>query len=368
MKNLVFDSFNCPAVVFILLFSSFLYTASPVQATTAPDCTDISTSVLAAEKWLSDHADHHVDRLVNFLRIESVSSDPSRAPAVRDAAAWLRQELTVAGMQNVQLLESPRHPSVFAEWKPNTTSKATTILLYAHYDVQPEDPISEWTKTKTSPFDPFIDVDQNRVYARGASDDKGSLYTIIAALRAWITSTASSTIASNLHIKVLFEGEEEIGSPNLPDILRTHGEMLRADFGFSADGGMVDEKTPSLCVSLRGALALEVNVRVADSDMHSGTYGGGVMNPVIALSYLIAGLRDEITGKVLVEGFYDGVRELSEDDKKDIADFPIAIDDVLKTLGVNESCGEEGFSFRERYDSFLLFSIGVMACARFTQN
>lgn len=330
-----------------LLFSTFLY----VNANPAEE--DLDALTTQAEKWLSKQADHHVERLRNFVGIQSVSADPLRADAVRDAASFLMDELTESGMQNVQLLDTPRHPSVFAEWKPNVTSTSssemTTILIYAHYDVQPEDPVDEWTKTEGSPFNAFVDKETRRMYGRGASDDKGSLYTVVAAIRAWITTTKMSVAAKNLHIKVLFEGEEEIGSPNLSSILETHKDLLKADMGFSADGGMVDENTPNICVSLRGALAMEVNVKVAETDMHSGTFGGGVMNPAIALAYLISGLRDAETGKILVKGFYDKVRGISEEDKRDMDAHPTSMEDILKPLGINESVGEDGLNFRERY-------------------
>lgn len=341
----------CFAIAFYLVIIIQLSTSIAEQNSANQD-DDLTARVNAAEAWLGENADFHLQRLIEFLKFQSVSSDPARSGAVRDAALWLQDELTYAGMQNVQLLETARHPSVYGEWKSDRKDgdNAPTVLLYAHYDVQPEDPVSEWEKTD-NPFN--ARVRGNRLYARGASDDKGHLYTVVAALRAWLRTydggrDGKPISQPPLNLKVLFEGEEEIGSPNLKAVLDKHKDLLQADFAFSADGGMVDEQTPSLCASLRGALAYELNIVVANSDMHSGTYGGGVMNPVFALAYLLSKMRDEETGRALIDGFYDDVIPLSEETKADIQSNPTTIDSILRPLNINESVGEEGYDFRER--------------------
>lgn len=260
----------------------------------------LSAHVKGAEIWLADHADH-LQRLLQFLRVSDVTS---RQAAMHAAATWVENELRDAGLQNVHQLPTPLHPCMYREWKNSDDVSAPTVLLYGHYCVIPEDLLSEWTKTH-DPFEPAVIDD--RIYARGASDNKGPLYSVITAIRAWLLGTDANTrhpqqqeFFPMLNLKLLIDGEEEIGSPNLASVIEHNKELLQADFAFSVDGGMIDEHTPSLPLSLRGAIAFDINVRSAAADMHSGTFGGGVMNPVFSMAYLLSKLRDEKTGCVLV--------------------------------------------------------------------
>lgn len=304
-----------------------------------------------AERWLDTHSERNLERLLELLRLPSVSANPQRAGDVRHAGEWLVNELRDAGLHNAQLLESGGHPSVYADWL-HAPADRPTLLIYAHYDVQPEDPVAEWKAA--APFQPAVHA--GRVYARGATDDKGPLCAVVAALRAYLADGGALPI----NVRLLFEGEEEIGSPNLHTVLTKHAHLFKADLAFSADGGQVSSDIPGICVSLRGALALQVSVSVAGSDMHSGTYGGGVQNPIHALTRILDSLRDVDTGRVLVDSFYDDVATLTDEELDDIHAFPIPVENLLRHLAVNESVGEPNLSFFERYVNFLFFAHPVL--------
>lgn len=370
VKHLVLLLHPTVILFLVLVTAARLHTVAAATATFSSSSHDsddqLSSHVKAAEVWLVDHADKHLQRLIQFLRIPSVSGVTSRRAAMHDAATWVEHELRDAGLQNVHQLPTPLHPCVYGEWKTNDAS-APTVLLYGHYDVIPEDPVSEWTKTR-DPFEAVVIDD--RIYARGASDNKGPLYSVIAAIRAWLLLSTNSTTAHYpqqqqffpaLNLKLLVDGEEEIGSPNLASVIEHNKELLQADFAFSVDGGMIDEHTPSLPLSLRGAIAFDINIRSAAADMHSGTFGGGVMNPAFAMAYLLSKLRDEKSGRVLVDGFYDDVIPISDDIRQEIAESRkrSGDNDLLASLGVNESVGEQGYDFLERYVSKRLSDVVV---------
>lgn len=292
------------------------------------------------ESYLSKTASESLTALLSFLRIPSVSADTARAPEVRRCAAWLIKYLAQCNLENIQILESPRHPAVYADWL-HAPGKPT-LLIYAHYDVQPEDPLDLWI---TPPFQP--DVRDGRVYARGATDDKGHLMVPVRALNAFLKVNGSLP----LNVKVLFEGEEEIASPNLRSMLSTHKSLLSADYVLVSDGGMAGPDIPAIQLGTRGILTLEITLTVANRDMHSGSFGGGVQNPIHAISALLASLRDITTGKVLVDGFYDDVDIITEEERKDLSEYPISSAYRLNEVGAKSSVGEEGFSFYERYET-----------------
>lgn len=291
----------------------------------------------AVESHLNATAEQSLSILLDFLRFPSISALPAHRADVRAAGTWLKHHLTSIGLENAQLLESPLHPSVYADWLH--APDAPTVLIYAHYDVQPVDPVELWT---SKPFEPV--VRDGSVFARGASDDKGNLMIPVTVIAAYLKVLGKLPV----NVKVFFEGEEEIGSPNIAAILREHRDLLQADYSFSADGGQVGLDTPGLVLALRGAVALEVTVRGGEIDLHSGLFGGGVQNPLHALGHILASMRDIQSGQVLVEGFYDDVDELTDEERADIAEFPISAKDRLKKSGVKEGTGETGFSFYER--------------------
>lgn len=302
-------------------------------------CIGATVDINEVEQWLSDHGDANLQNLIDFVAIPSVSSDHERAHDVRECAKWLKSDLADAGLENIEILETKGHPSVYADWLNAEDPDAPTVLIYGHYDVQPADPLELWT---SPPFDPHVRDD--KLYGRGASDDKGHSYVPIVAVKAYLKTVKKLPV----NVKFLLEGEEEIGSPNLKSLLIHHADKLKADYAFSADGGMVSPTIPSLCLVLRGAIALELTVRVADRDMHSGTFGGGVQNPLHAMAHLLSTLHDTGTGKILVDGYYDDVDELTDEERLDISKFPITETDLLTREGVNMSVGEKGFSFYER--------------------
>lgn len=335
------------AIILFLLSTSYFSLADSQTAT------DHDFQLDLVQKWMTDNVNNTMERLYQLLSIPSVSAVPSRGSEVRRAADWLVTDLKTAGLENVQLLPSALHPAVYADWL-HASDSAPTILIYAHYDVQPEDPISAWT---SPPFTPT--VRDGRLYARGASDDKGHLYVVATVLRAFLTVSRNLPV----NVKILFEGEEEVGSPNLSEILKTHAKLLRADFAFSADGYQLSETMPGISVGLRGMAALEVSVRVANVDLHSGSYGGGVQNAVHALVSLLDKLRHKDSGRIAVDSFYDDVAPLSQSDRDDIAEFPFSDQVELMQYGINESVGEAGFSFYERF-VYSQFIFSFLLCMR----
>jgi acetylornithine deacetylase/succinyl-diaminopimelate desuccinylase-like protein len=290
----------------------------------------------AADAYLVKHRERHLAELQDFLRIPSVSALPAHRMDVTRAAEWLAARLGTAGVPDVRIMATDGNPVVYGEWPARTG--APTILLYGHYDVQPVDPVALW---HTPPFEPA--VREGRLVARGASDDKGSLFIPLAALEA-IRSVAG---APPLNIKFLFEGEEETGSPNLAPFLDAQRELLRADVTVSADGGQWDEDTPSLALGNRGLTGLQIDLRGAATDLHSGTYGGAVANPIHALAELLAGMHSA-DGRVTVEGFYDPVRTLTPAERQELARVPFDEAAFKRSLGVAELVGEADFTPLER--------------------
>lgn len=317
-----------PISKLLLLFSAIL--VGSIGA--FPTDSDLSH----VEAYLSSSANRSTANLIELISIPSVSADPSRASEVRRCAEWLREYLDKAGLNNAQLVETPGHPLVYADWL--NAEDAPTVLVYGHYDVQPEDPVSEWD------YGPFSGtINGSRIYGRGASDDKGPLWNVVVAVEAWLKTTGKVPV----NVKLVFEGEEEVGSMNLKQVMMDRGELFQADYAFSADGGMVDVEWPSLTLGLRGVFCVEVTLTVGESDMHSGQFGGGVRNPIVALSKIVDSLFEE-DGRIAVKGYYDDVDTIGENEKKWASDFPISSESKLEALGVIESVGETGFSFYER--------------------
>lgn len=273
--------------------------------------------------------------LYDFLRIPSISTDHDHGSAVAEAAAWLAARLGDAGL-SCEVVETPGHPIVLGEW--HGAPDAPTVLIYGHYDVQPPDPLDEWT---SPPFEPT--ERDGRMYARGSADDKGQLYMHVKALEAHLASSGS------LPVNVIFlaEGEEEIGSPNLVPFVEQHRERLACDLVLISDTEMFAEGLPSLLFSLRGLSYFEVTVKGARSDLHSGNYGGSVANPANALAAMIASLHDE-EGRVAVPGFYDDVIEWDAETLDEIEALPQDDEAFRAELGVTELTGERGFTTLER--------------------
>ncbi|MGI4799177.1 MAG: dipeptidase [Janthinobacterium lividum] len=261
---------------------------------------------MTIQTWLSEHRARLLDELLNFIRAPSVSTDPAYAAGIADAAEILRARLERIGMRDVQLLDGGGHKAVYGAWLG--APRAPTLLVYGHYDVQPPDPIDQW---HSPPFEPRIvneGIDE-RIVARGASDDKSPLWIAVSAAEAWLATAGSLPV----NVKFLLEGEEEIGSRTLPVILDRYRDLLAADVLISADGGRWRPGRPSVNVNSRGNLSMEISVRTAARDLHSGRYGGPVGNAATVLARLIATLHDE-HNRVAVSGFHHGLRPPSNAD------------------------------------------------------
>lgn len=280
--------------------------------------------------------DRILDELKEFAAIPSVSTDPAHAADVQRAAAWVAAKLTAAGPFTVRTLPTPGASVVYAEWLG--APGAPTILVYGHYDVQPEDPVDKWV---TPPFAPTLR--DERLYARGVSDDKGPMLIPIKVAEAFFAERKALPI----NIKFMIEGEEEIGSNHLEQFVTTHRDLLKADVVVSADGAMWRIDEPSITVGNRGLAALELTLTGPAKDLHSGRHGGSVVNPLHALARLIASLHDP-DGRVAVQGFYDDVRELSTAERAEIAALPFDEAAYLRQVGAPSAAGESGYSTLER--------------------
>ncbi len=289
------------------------------------------------DTYLDEHTSAHVDQLFDFLRIPSISALPEHAGDVARAAQWVADRLSAAGIEGVRIIPTGGHPVVYGEWL-HAPGKPT-ILIYGHFDTQPADPVELWT---SPPFTPT--VRDGRIYARGASDDKGNMLTPILAAEALLQ--ADGTLPVNL--KFFFEGQEEILSPQIPDVLAAHRDLLACDLVVSADSGQFTEDQPSITVGCRGACGLQIDVQGPASDLHSGTYGGAVTNPIHALVQILDSMRGP-DGAVLVEGFYDEVVPLTPQDRAAIAAIPFDEQTFAGALGVAAfGAGEQGYTVNER--------------------
>ncbi len=280
--------------------------------------------------------DRVLEELIAFASIPSVSTDPAHAADMVAAAEWVAARLRAAGPFEVRLMPTARNPVVYGEWLG--APGRPTVLVYGHYDVQPPEPLEKWT---TPPFSPT--VRDGRLYARGVSDDKGPMLLPIKAAEAYFATVGALPV----NVKCMFEGEEEIGSPSLDEFIRTHREQLAADVAVSADGAMWRVDEPSVTVSNRGLVALEITLTGAAKDLHSGRHGGGVANPLHAMAQLVAGLHDA-SGRVAVAGFYDRVRELTPAERAAIAALPFDEKKYLDQIGAPAVFGEPGYSTLER--------------------
>lgn len=278
-----------------------------------------------------------VEELLELLRIPSVSTEPARAAEVRAAAGWVRDRLERAGFPDSQVVATDGHPVVIARWQ--VADALPTVLIYGHYDVQPEDPIELW---ESPPFAPV--VKDGRIFARGAADMKGNLLTAIHGVEA---SAAANGGQPAINVVVIFEGEEEIGSPSLRGIVRKYRDLLEADVVLSADGGQYAEDMPSQTVARKGLAGIQVNIRAANSDLHSGRYGAYVPNAARSAGELIASFHDA-DERVAVEGFYDRVVELTAAERAEAAATAEDDEATLRSLEIPELWGEAGYTPQER--------------------
>lgn len=290
----------------------------------------------ALETHLAETRGDRYESYLSFLRIPSISALPDHAADCRDAARWLADALTTAGLEHAELFETGGHPVVYADWLH--APGAPTVLVYGHYDVQPVDPLDLWT---SPPFEPVIDGE--RLLARGAADDKGQIHAHLMAAAAILATRGGFPV----NLKYLFEGEEESGSVNLARWLAANKEHLAADVVVVSDTGFFEGNVPAITVGLRGLMYAQIDVVGSAVDLHSGGYGGAVQNPANALAQIIAALKGP-DGRIRIPGFYDDVVPLSEADRADIAALPFDEDAYLRQLGLPALVGEVGYTTLER--------------------
>jgi Acetylornithine deacetylase/Succinyl-diaminopimelate desuccinylase and related deacylases len=296
-----------------------------------------------ASRFEQDRSD-----LIEFLRIPSVSALREHRADMHRAAEWLAAAMRRVGLENVQVIETPGHPIVYADWIRDANKP--TALIYGHYDVQPVDPLDLW---ESPPFEP--EVRQGRIYARGASDDKGQVMVHLAALGALLACYGELPV----NVRVLIEGEEEVGSPSLEPFLQERPDLVSADFVVISDTSMFAPGLPTLCTGLRGIAAVELHVTTAATDLHSGLYGGAAPNALQVLAQLIAASKDD-QGRVAVPGFYDRVIEPTPRERQAYAALPFNEKELLERLELGGWDGEPGYTPFERMTVRPTFEVNGM--------
>ena len=285
--------------------------------------------------YLSEHQERFIQELLSLLRIPSVSADKAFKEHVHEAASFIAEKLVAAGADNVEICPTAGYPIVYGE--KLVDKKIPTVLVYGHYDVQPADPLELWT---SPPFEPV--VKEGKIYARGASDDKGQMYMH---LKAFEMMMANGGVPCN--VKFMIEGEEEVGSDNLETFVRANTERLACDVVLVSDTALISLENPSITTGLRGLSYVEVEVTGPNRDLHSGIYGGAVANPINVLADMIASLHDE-KGYITIPGFYDDVDEVSSEERALMAKAPFSLDNYKAHLDIADVQGEEGYSTLER--------------------
>jgi acetylornithine deacetylase/succinyl-diaminopimelate desuccinylase-like protein len=294
----------------------------------------LSAQLNAVLKQVDADLDHSLERLFAFLRIPSISTDPKWSKDCARAADWLKQDLASLGFTS-SVRPTPGHPVVMG--RSEAPKGKPHVLFYGHYDVQPVDPLDLW---ESPPFEPKLkEIAKGRkvIVARGACDDKGQVMTFLEACRAWKKVTGSLPIG----VTAMIEGEEEMGSINLPAFVKANAKELKADAALVCDTGMWDRGTPAITTSLRGLLYEEIIIRCADRDLHSGLFGGAAANPIHVLSRIVASLHKP-NGRIAVPGFYEGVANLPKSVKERLASLKLTEKDFLGTVGLKHSVGEQG--------------------------
>ncbi len=290
----------------------------------------------AIAQYLNSHREEHLKKFFEFLRFPSIANVNDDPDSCRLCAQWLIDLFESIGM-DAEILESPSKPNVLA--RLHVSDDAPTVLFYGHYDVQPADPLDQWN---SPPFTPT--VRDGAIYARGASDNKGSSFPFIMALEAFIKSSVSMPF----NVKFFYEGEEEIGSPNAEEFLAEHGDKLAADICVVSDSLFFSDDLPAIVYAMRGLAYFQIDLKCADKDAHSGDLGGMLGNPVNALARMLAKMHDD-NGRVTLEGFYDDVPEITDEEKQAWAQLPFAEAEVARMYGVTKlEGGEKGFSALER--------------------
>jgi acetylornithine deacetylase/succinyl-diaminopimelate desuccinylase-like protein len=287
------------------------------------------------QKYIEQNQQRFIDELFDLLRIPSVSAYSKYKEDVFRTAEFIKSKLEAAGAEHVEICPTDGYPVVYAD--KIIDPKLPTVLVYGHYDVQPPDPMNLW---ETPPFEPQIR--EGRIYARGACDDKGQMYMHVKALE---TMLKNNMLPCN--VKFMIEGEEEVGSDNLPKFIVKNKEKLKADVVLISDTGIFSNDVPSITVGLRGLSYLEVEVIGPKRDLHSGMYGGAVANPINILCEMIASLKDK-DNHITIPGFYNDVLELNAAERAELSKVPFNVEEYKKALDINDVHGEKGYSTLER--------------------
>lgn len=287
-------------------------------------------------RYVEENRERFLAELGELIAIPSISTDPGHKVDVERCAEWLRAHLAGLGMKGTEIFSTAGHPVVYGEWLKEPGRP--TLLLYGHYDVQPVDPVALWT---SPPFE--ATVRDGRLYGRGTADDKGQFFIHLKAIEACLQTTGCLPV----NLKVILEGEEEIGGPHLARVLEEHRERLRADLAVISDTPFFAPGVPSVCYGMRGIMEMEIEVEGPNRDLHSGSYGGSVHNPIQALAEIIAGLHDP-EGRVAVPGFYDDVAPLTATEREAFAQLPWDDEEYARSLGVAKLYGEPDYSTLER--------------------
>jgi acetylornithine deacetylase/succinyl-diaminopimelate desuccinylase-like protein len=286
--------------------------------------------------FIHANRDRYVTELKDYLAIPSVSALPQHVADVRRCAEWTADEMRRIGLENVRLIETAGNPVVYGDWLH--AAGAPTILFYGHYDVQPVDPIEQW---ESPPFE--ATVRDGEIYARGAADDKGQVLMHLKAIEAHLKKAQQLPV----NIRLIVEGEEEVGSAHLDAFIKANQAQLAADVVVISDSAMFDRGVPSICYSLRGLVYFQIDLRGTTTDLHSGVFGGAVANPAVVLAQVLAQMKDR-GGRIKIPGFYDDVRPISEDERAAWKHLPFNEKKYRKDLGAPKLAGESAYSVLER--------------------
>ncbi len=287
-------------------------------------------------KYIDENSERFVEELKDFLRIPSISASTAYDGETRRAAEFVAAEAGRIGLENIRIMETPGYPVVYADWLH--AEGRPTVLIYGHYDVQPPEPLELWT---SPPFEPTVRGDE--IYARGAIDDKGQVFMHLKSIEALMRTTGSLPV----NVKIIIEGEEEVGSPSLPQFLRDNRGLLACDTVMISDTTMYDYEMPGITYGLRGLAYFELHVVGPDRDLHSGMFGGAVANPINALCELIAKMKDE-HGRIQLPGFYDDVIDVSPEERAELARLPYSREEYSRMINIPTTVGEEGYTDLER--------------------
>jgi acetylornithine deacetylase/succinyl-diaminopimelate desuccinylase-like protein len=280
--------------------------------------------------------ERYLEELKALLAIPSISALPEHAADVRRCAEWCGDEMRRVGLQNVRLIETPGNPVVYGDWLG--AEGAPTILFYGHYDVQPVDPLNLW---ESPPFEATIR--DGEIFARGSADDKGQVFMHLKAVEAHLKQSGRLPV----NMKIILEGEEEVGSEHLDDFIRGHKSDLKADVVVISDSGMFARGVPSICYGLRGLVYFQIDLRGSSTDLHSGSFGGAVANPAFVLAQMVTQMKDK-SGRIKIPNFYDDVKPLQDEERKAWASLPFNEKQYRKDFGIPKLFGETGFTTLER--------------------